>query len=185
VDVRVHASVRAEVSALVELPAIAAAPAAPPTTTTATTAAVAVVAAAATAAVATATTAVVTAAATTAATTAAIATAATTAAVATTTAATATALLARLGLVHAQRPTVERTAIHTLDGLRGLLGGPHRDEGEATRPAGLAVCHEVDVADGSELLERSADAISIGVEREIPNIQTSVHRVLVTGPSVI
>jgi hypothetical protein len=36
----------------------------------------------------------------------------------------------------------------------------------------------VDVADGSEILERSADAFGIGVEREIANVQTSIHRLL-------
>jgi hypothetical protein len=36
----------------------------------------------------------------------------------------------------------------------------------------------VDIADGTELLERGADAISIGVEREISDVQTSIHRLL-------
>jgi hypothetical protein len=36
----------------------------------------------------------------------------------------------------------------------------------------------VDITDGTELLECSADAISSGVEREIANVQTSIHRLL-------
>ena len=124
-----------------------------------------------------------TAAATTAAATTTTATTAATvaaaAAVVTAAAATAAAaLLALLGLVNAERAPVEGAAVHTLDGLRGLLGGTHGHECKTARAARLTIRDEVDVADRSELLERSTDAISIGVERKITNIQTSVHRLL-------
>ena len=167
------------------LPAIsttttAAATTAAATTATATTAAAVaaaaavVTAAAAAAAVAPATTTATVS--TVAAATTAIATAAAAAAVAAATA--AAALLALLGLVNAERAPVEGPAVHTLDGLRGLLGGTHGHECKTARAARLTIRDEVDVADRSELLERSTDAISIGIERKISNIQTSVHRLL-------
>ena len=156
-----------------------AATAATATTTTATattTTAIATTAVAAT--TATITTAAVPAATTpeaTAATTAAAASAAAEAAAATTTAA---AVLALLGLVDAERATVEGPAVHTLDRLGGFLGGAHGHEREAARAARFAVRDQVDIADRSEFLERGADAFSIGVERKVSNVQTSVHRLL-------
>jgi hypothetical protein len=152
------------------LPAIAAA-AATTATTAATTAAI----------IATATATPV--AATTAAAAAAVVATATTAIAATTAAAipataAAAALLALLGLVDAQRPTVEGLAVHALDGLGRFLGRTHRHEREPTRPPGLPIGHEVDVTDGSELLERGTNAIGGRVEREVSYIQTSVHRLL-------
>jgi hypothetical protein len=173
------------------LPAIAAAATAATATTTAATTAVAVVATTATAAVvtATATATVATTAAAAAITAAAIAAA--TAGVATTataaeataaaaaTAATATAaLLALLGLIHAKRTAVECAAVHALDRLGGFFGSSHGDEREAAGATGLAIRDQVDVTYRSEFLERSADAISIGIERKVSNIQTSVHRLL-------
>ena len=158
--------------------AIAAAAAASAATTTATAATVAITAA--TAAFTTTTIAAATAATFVTAATAAIATTATAAAAeaAATTTAAAAALLALLGLVDAERATVEGLAVHALDRLRGFLGGAHGDEREPARATGLAVGHEVDVAYGSELRERSPDAFGGGVKREIANIQTSVHRLL-------
>jgi hypothetical protein len=135
------------------------------------------VTAAATAAVPTATTtaAAITAAATTAEATT---TAAAEATAATTAAAAAAALLALFGLVHAERAPVEGAAVHAFDRLGSLFRGAHGHEREATGPAGLAVRDQVDIAYGSEFLERSADAISIGIERKVSNVQTSVHRLL-------
>jgi hypothetical protein len=150
-------TIRAELA----LPAISAAAAAT-ATAAATTAAAAIVAA--------------TAATTTPVATAAAATA-TTAAVAAASAATA-ALLALLGFVHTERPSVERLAVHALDGLGGFIGRAHGHEREAARAASLAIGHEVDVANRTELLECSADAVSGCVERKVSNIQTSVHRLL-------
>jgi hypothetical protein len=72
--------------------------------------------------------------------------------------------LALLGFIDAQWTTVQRVTVHALDGLRGLFRGSHRDEREAAGAACLAIGYEVDVADGSELLERGTDAISIGVK---------------------
>jgi len=168
------------------LPAIATTTAATTTAATATTTAVAVVAAAAAA------TAVVAAAATaTIATTAATATAATVTATATVAAATtaateaaattttaAAALLALFGFVHAERAAVQGAAVHALDRLGGFFGSAHGHEREAAGATGLAVRDQVDITYRSELLERSTDAISIGIERKISNIQTSVHRLL-------
>jgi hypothetical protein len=163
-------------SGAIRLPAIAAATAAATTATTA----VAAAAPVATAATAATLIAVATATTTATATVTATAAAATTAV---TTAATATAArLALLGLVHAERATVEGLAVHAFDGLGGFLGRAHRDEREAARAAGLAIGHEVDVADISELLKRSADAIGSGVEREVSNVQTSVHRACSNWP---
>jgi hypothetical protein len=153
-----------------ELPAIS--------TTVATTTAASTATAATTAATVVATTAtttvVATAATTTVATTAAAVstttTTATTAAVSTATAAVsaaataAAALLALLGFVDAERPTIKGAAIHTLDRLGGFLGGTHGHERESARTAGFAIGDQVDITDGSELLERGADALSIGVE---------------------
>lgn len=168
-----------------ELPAIAAAATAASTATTtsaaATVAAAAVVTAATTTTVVTTTTAAVATATTAVAAAATAAAAKATAAAAAEATATATAAAARLallGLVDAERATVEGAAVHTLDGLRGLLGRAHGHEREAARAARLAIRDEVDVADSAEFLEGLADAFSIGVERKIPNVQTSVHRLL-------
>jgi hypothetical protein len=167
------------------LPAIAATATAATTAATATTTAVAVVAAAAaTAVVATAaaaavatTAATVTTTTATAAATVAAATTAATEAAATTTA-TAAALLALFGFVHAERAAVQGAAVHALDRLGGFFGSAHGHEREAAGATGLAVRDQVDITYRSELLERSTDAISIGIERKISNIQTSVHRLL-------
>jgi hypothetical protein len=137
--------------------------------------AIAATAAAATAAPTTATAAIVAAAA--AAPVATAATAATTAAVATATAPAAT-LLALLGFVHTERTSVEGRAVHALHGLGRFVRGAHGYEREAARTAGLAIRHEMDVANRAELREGSADAVSGCVEREISNVQTSVHRLL-------
>jgi hypothetical protein len=172
------------------LPAIAAAATAATATTTAATTAVAVVATAATTAVvttaATAAVATTAAAAITAATAAAattgVATTATAAEATTATAAAATtattALLALLGFVHAKRAAVEGATVHALDRLCGFFGSSHGHERKAAGPAGFAVRDQVDITYGSEFLERSTDAISIGIERKISYIQTSVHRLL-------
>ena len=167
------------------LPAIASATTATATASTAATATAAATTVAATAAIVTATATTAVAPATTTVTTAAVATASTTVATTSSTAAeataaatAATALLALLGFVDAERPTVEGPAIHTLDRLGGFLGGPHGHEREAAGAARFAVGDEVDIRDGSEFLERGADALSIGVERKIANVQTSVHRLL-------
>jgi hypothetical protein len=146
------------------------------TTTAATTTAIAAAAVTTTAAAVT----TATAAKATTATTAAKATAATaavTAAAATTkaAAAAAAALLALLGFVDAERASVEGATVHALDRLGRLFGRTHGHEGEAARAACLAIGDKVDVANGSEFLERLANAISIGVEREISDVQTSVH----------
>jgi hypothetical protein len=166
----IHRSIR--IASLV-LPAIAAAATAAAATTTAT-AAVTTTAPVAATATATATLITVAASATAAAATIATATAAA-AAIATTTTTTAATRLALLGLVDAERPTIEGLAVHALNRLGRFLGRAHRDKREAAAAAGLAVSHEVDVRDRAELLERSADAIGIGVERKISNVQTSVH----------
>jgi hypothetical protein len=65
-----------------------------------------------------------------------------------------------------------------LDGLGRFIGGAHGHEREAARAAGLAIGHEVDVANSAELLECSAHAVGGCVEREVSNIETSVHRLL-------
>jgi hypothetical protein len=148
-------------------------------TTTATATVAAVAATTATTVATTAAAAVVTTAATTTATTTAAAEATTTTATeAATTATAAAALLALLGLVDAQRATVERTSVHALDRLGGFLGSSHGHEREPAGAPGLAIRDQVDVADGSKFLERSTDAISICIERKISNVQTSVHRLL-------
>jgi hypothetical protein len=165
------------------LPAIAAATTAAATTTTATATTVSVIATATTAAAAVITTAA-TAIAATAATIATTPAAATTAIATTATppeptaATTAAALLALLGLIDAQRTTIEGTTIHSLDCLGGLLGSSHGHEREAAGAAGLAIRDQVDIAYGPEFLERSTDAFSIGIEREVSNVQTSIHRLL-------
>jgi hypothetical protein len=173
------------------LPAIATTTATTTTTATATTAATTLAAASAAVVAAAATTAEVATTATTIATaatavaSAATATATVSAASAATESTTATAtatLLALLGFVNAERPTVEGAAIHTLDRLCGFFGGSHGHKREPARATSLAIRDEVDITDGSELLERGTDAFCIGVEREIAYIQTSVHRLLETGP---
>jgi hypothetical protein len=167
------------------LPAIAAATTATTATTAATTTAFAVVAAATTTAVVTAAAAAITTTATTVATTAAAiaTTAAATAATAVSTTAaaessTGAALLALLGFIDAKRPTVEGAAVHAFDRLGGFLGSSHGYEREPAGTAGLAIRDQMDIAYGSELLERGTDAFSIGIEREVSNVQTSIHRLL-------
>jgi hypothetical protein len=185
-DPRVSGSDQVRSDQHISLPAIVTAAAT--ATTTATTATTAAFTAAATTVVAAATTTTVAAAAAAdaaaiaattpvAATAAAVAAAAATAAEATAAAAAAT-LLALLGFVNAKRTAVEGTAIHTFNRLLSFLGGTHRHEREAARAACFTIGYEVDVTDGSELLERGANAFSIGVEREVSNVQTSVHRLL-------
>src|SRR4029079_14878726 len=110
--------------------------------------------------------------------TAAVATAAAAAEATAATATAAAALLALFGFVHAKRATVEGAAVHALDRLGGFFGSAHGDEREAAGAAGLAIRDQVDVTDRSEFLEGSTDAISIGIERKISNVQTSVHRLL-------
>jgi len=152
----------------------------------------AIAAAATTATTAAATTAtVVTAVATTTAATAAITAVATTtaiAAVATATAATTTtesagatttaaaAGLALFGLIDAKRAAVDRLAVHAFNCALRVFRGPHGDEREAARAASFAVGNQVDVVDVAEIGERGTDAVSSGVEREITNVKTSVHR---------
>jgi hypothetical protein len=164
------------------LPAVATTATAAAAAATATTTAFAVVATATTAAAEVATTAAAVTTTAAAITTAATATAATitatAAAEATATAAAGTALLALLGLVDAKRATIQRATIHSFDRLGGFLRSSHGYEREPARPAGLSVRDQVDVTDSSKFLERRADPFSIGVERKISNVQTSVHRLL-------
>jgi hypothetical protein len=82
------------------------------------------------------------------------------------------------GFVHAKRAAIQGATVHALDRLGGFFGSSHGNERKAAGATGLAIRDQVDVTYGSELLERGADAISIGVEREVSNIQTSVHRLL-------
>jgi hypothetical protein len=131
-----------------------------------------------TAATATAAAVTVVAATTTTAATTATVVAATAATESATAATTAAALLALLGLVDAEWAAVERTAIHALDRLGGFFGSSHGNEREAAGAASLAVRNQVDIAYCSEFLECSTDAFSIGIERKISNVQTSVHRLL-------
>jgi hypothetical protein len=145
------------------------------TTTTAATAAVAVAAATTTVVTAATTTTVATAAAAIAAAATAATAIAATAAAEATAAAAATAGLTLLGFVDAEWATVEGATVHAFDRLGRLFRRTHGHECKAARAARLAIRDEVDVADGSELLERGADAISGGVEREISDVQTSVH----------
>src|SRR5262249_49979049 len=93
-------------------------------------------------------------------------------------AATGAALLALLGFIDAQRAPVEGAPIHAFYRLGGLFGSTHGDERETAGAAGLAVRDQMDITYGSELLERGADAFCIGVEREVSNVQTSIHRLL-------
>lgn len=162
------------------LPAIAAATAA--TTATATTATATIVATAAAATPIAATAAAATTTEVTATAAATVPTAATAATAVATAATAAAARLALLGLVDAERATVEGLAVHALDRLGGFFGCAHRDEREAARAARFTVTHEVDVADGSKTLERGADAIGGRIEREISNVQTSVHRACSNWP---
>jgi hypothetical protein len=167
-------------------PAVATTSATTSAAATATAAAVTVVAAATTSTASTATAVVAattatestTATTTTAAATTAVAAAATAAEATAATAAATAALLALLGLIDAERAAVERTAIHALDRLGGFFGSSHGHEREAAGAAGLAVRNQVDIAYCSEFLECSTDAFSIGIERKISNVQTSVHRLL-------
>jgi hypothetical protein len=147
------------------LPAVAAATAAATTASTAASTAVAVVATATTAATTVTTTAATPVATATAAVAAATTTEATTAAAEAAATTAASALLTLLGLVHAERPTVEGTTIHPLDCLGGFLGGSHGHESKAAGTAGLAIRDQVDIIDESELLERRTDALCVGVER--------------------
>jgi hypothetical protein len=140
--------------------------------------AIAATAAAATAAATTAAIVAATAATATPVATAATAATTATAVAAAAAAAAAAALLARLSFVHAERAPVEGRAVHGLHRLCRFIGGAHGHERETARAAGLAIRHEVDVGDSSELLEGSANAVGVGVERKVSYIQTSVHRLL-------
>jgi hypothetical protein len=104
----------------------------------------------------------------------AVAAAAAAATVATATAAAARTVTALLGLVDAQRATVEHLAVHLLDGLLGRLAGRHGDESKAARAAGLAVEHELDLDELAELLERLAEDVLGGVKREIADVKTII-----------
>jgi hypothetical protein len=105
---------------------------------------------------------------------AATAAAATEAAATTAAAATATGTTL-LGLVDPERTTVEQLAVHGLDGLLGRVLGAHGHEREAAGPAGLAIEHQLDLDELTELLEGLADGVLGRVEREITYIETIVH----------
>ena len=91
------------------------------------------------------------------------------------------ACLALLRFVDAKRASIKGLAIHALDRLGRFFRGAHRHEREAAAATCFTIGHEVDITDGAELLKRSADAIGSRVEREVSNVQTSVHQLARTA----
>jgi hypothetical protein len=150
-------------------------------TTTTTEAAAARGAAATTEATAAAATEAATIAAAEATTTAAASTSAAEAATAATEAAATTAATAAgtvFGFVHAQWATAEQSTIQLRDRSLGRLVRSHRHEREAACTTGLAIHHEVHVADLSNTLKCRTNIVCRRVERQIPHIQSLTHDAL-------
>jgi hypothetical protein len=148
-----------------------------PATTTTTTAAAATIIAAATRARCTGRTTRRTREATAAATTAAGRAEATTATTwARTTERAGRPRIALAGLVDAQRATVEIRAVEFLQRLLRELGRGHLDEGEAPRPAGLAIHDDRDARDLAPVrAEELAERLLVGVVVQVAHVELRAH----------
>jgi hypothetical protein len=73
-----------------------------------------------------------------------------------------TPLGAFFGLIDPQRPTVERRAVHGLDGLLRLCRRPHRNEPKASRLTRGSVGHDVNVRYVSDTRKRLAHGLVRG-----------------------
>src|SRR5258705_10215292 len=108
----------------------------------------------------------------------AVASAATTTVLTPAAAATARALFAGLGEVDRERATVNRLAVHPLDGLLRLLGSAHSDETEPARAASLTVHHQVGFSDRAEGGERILQVVFGGVKGKVSYEQFITHVIL-------
>jgi len=90
---------------------------------------------------------------------------------ATTEATTSGAVFLRTGLIDGQLTTTELNAVGLLGGILRLLGGAHGHESETTRTAGHTVKGDVNVGNGTELLEVCAQLFSRGLERQVADVQ--------------
>jgi hypothetical protein len=103
-----------------------------------------------------------------AATTAAAAEAATGTTEATT---TSGAVFLRTGFIDGQGTAAEIDAIGLFSGQLGLITGTHGDEGEATGAARVTVEGDVNVGDGTVLLEMSAEFVFGSLEGQIADVE--------------
>src|SRR5215831_6466895 len=87
----------------------------------------------------------------------------------------AAALRSLFGLIDPQGAAVEHRAVHRADGGRSLVGVAHGHEGEAARPAGLAVADDVDVRDFARSGERLPERLGRHAERKVADVKTSTH----------
>jgi hypothetical protein len=90
-------------------------------------------------------------------------------------------LLALFGLVDAERPPIERRAVHLGDGLGSLVRIAHRHERETAGLPGLTVGREVNLAHLAERGEGGANRFDSRPERKISNVQTVSHGVLASA----
>ena len=102
-----------------------------------------------------------------AATTAAAAEAAT----GTTEATTSGAVFLRTGFIDGQGTAAEIDAIGLFSGQLGLITGTHGDEGEATGAARVTVEGDVNIGDGTVLLEMSAEFVFGSLEGQIADVE--------------
>jgi len=101
----------------------------------------------------------------------ATATTATTTEAATTTA-TAARLLARLGLVYAQIPSLMWLLVQRLNSSSTFLGVGHLNKGEPSRAPGIPIRDDVDLGDLAIWLKELAKFILSRLIRQIPDIDS-------------
>ena len=82
---------------------------------------------------------------------------------------------ALLGLIYAERATVEHDAVHRCDRLGCLMGIAHRHEAEAARLTTLAIGNDMHVRHVARGRESSAQRFSRGAEGKVPDIESIAH----------
>src|SRR5205807_8267521 len=84
-------------------------------------------------------------------------------------------LLARTSLVDDDRATVERLAVHAVDGRLRFGIGTHLDEAEALRATGLPVHHHLRRGHRPVLRERLLQLVIAYVVREVAHVEFVAH----------
>jgi hypothetical protein len=99
---------------------------------------------------------------------------------ATTEATASGAVFLRTGFIDGQLTTTELNAVGLFSGILSLLGGAHGHERETTRTAGHTVKGDVNVGNGTELLEVCAQLFSRGLERQVADVQFGTLHVMIS-----
>ncbi len=84
---------------------------------------------------------------------------------------TSGAVFLRTGFIDGQGTAAEIDAICLFSGQLGLITGTHGDEGEATGAARVTVEGDVNVGDGTVLLEMSAEFVFGSLEGQIADVE--------------